>query len=179
MFRSLEKNPLKISYDGVDKDEQILYVIRQSFLVVVPSALFVVLLLVIPVLIVPLFYSQGFFSTGFLVITVLFWYLFVFGYFFQILLNWYFNIFIITNKKIVDMDFRGLMYKNISETTLHNIEDVTSTVIGAFGTIFNIGNVSLQTAAEMREFSFENVDNPSEIRDIIADLIVNKKHGNN
>ena len=74
------------------------------------------------------------------------------------------------------MDFNGVLYKNISECTLNNIEDVTSNVIGTFGILFNIGDVFIQTAAEKSEFEFDNIDNPAKIRDIISDLVVEARH---
>jgi len=110
-------------------------------------------------------------------VTVLF-YLFVFGFALQAFLNWFFNTYVITDKKIVDLDFQGVLYKNISEATLDNIEDITSTVKGTFGVVFNVGSVFIQTAAEKNEFEFENVDHPAKIRDIIADLVAEtKKNG--
>jgi hypothetical protein len=71
------------------------------------------------------------------------------------------------------------MYKNISETTLDNVEDVTSNVTGALGMIFNIGDVFIQTAAERREFEFHAVDDPSRVRDLIADLSAEKRNDRN
>jgi hypothetical protein len=77
----------------------------------------------------------------------------------------------------VDVDFHGILYKNISEAPLRNVEDVTSNISGALEVIFNYGSVFIQTSAEKREFEFENVKNPSKIRDIISDLVTEMKHG--
>ncbi len=77
----------------------------------------------------------------------------------------------------MDIDFRGLTYKNISEAPIKNIEDVTSNVSGFFGTTFNYGYVDIQTSAEKREFEFENVTNPAKIRDLISDLVEKVKNG--
>lgn len=79
----------------------------------------------------------------------------------------------------MDFDFHGVIFKNIAETTLDNIEDVTSTVRGAFGIIFNIGEVKIQTAAEKPEFEFSHIDNPAAVRDIISDLVVWYKNEHN
>ena len=37
--------------------------------------------------------------------------------------------------------------------------------------IFHYGDVAIQTAAEAREITFENVPNPDRVQDIISDLI--------
>jgi len=107
----------------------------------------------------------------------LFWYLLTFGFVFQNFLNWFFNVYIITNKKIVDMDFHGLLSKNVSEAPLRNVEDVTSNVTGTLRVIFNYGHVYIQTSAEKREFDFEDVANPTKVRDLISDLATEVRHG--
>jgi len=57
------------------------------------------------------------------------------------------------------------------------VEDVTSNVTGATRVIFNYGHVFVQTSAEKREFDFEDVANPSKVRDLIADLAMEVKNG--
>lgn len=181
MLGSLQENPKSTSYDGRDDDERIKYVIRKSVLLTLPWILATAFLFVIPLLIslvlnqlpegTPVLLDGG----SVLIMTIL-WYLFVFGFFLQNILNWFFNILIITNKKIVDVDFVGILYKNISETTLDNIEDVTSNVSGALGVTFNIGALYIQTAAEKREFEFGGVDDPSKIRDVLSDLVARVKN---
>lgn len=182
MLKSFIKKPLHTSYEGKDNDEEILYVLRRSLWVITPSTLILVFLVVIPVVLFPYLNSiNSKFNLGikpFFIDTLnIFWYLLTFGVMFQIFVNWYFNVFVITDKKIIDFDVKGLLYKNISEASLRNVEDVTSTVNGTFGTIFNIGTVSVQTAGEKREFEFNMMDHPAKIRDMISDLVSNLKGG--
>jgi hypothetical protein len=183
LFKSLVKQPKMTRYDGEDDDEQILYILRSSTLLLIPEFLFILFLSAAPLLVGPfisLFNIGGVrvFGPAMLFTLALFWYLFVAGFALQGFLNWFFNSYIITNKKIVDIDFHGVLYKNISEATLENIEDITSNVKGALGVVFNIGSVFVQTAAETPEFEFSNIDNPSKVRDLIADLVADtRKHG--
>lgn len=181
---SFQKNPKNTCYDGEDHDEKILYVVRQSTLTTIPWLFMVGVLAAIPLFLDPFLRSfrynnQPLVNLAFLTVLTLFWWLFTFGFFLFNFLNWFFNVYIITNKKIVDIDFHGLIYKNISEATLFNIEDVTSVVKGAANMIFNIGDVYIQTAGEIREFDFMNVHNPSKLRDIISDLVAEKRHNGN
>ncbi|EKD99583.1 MAG: hypothetical protein ACD_22C00230G0007, partial [uncultured bacterium] len=37
--------------------------------------------------------------------------------------------------------------------------------------LFNYGDVTIQTAAERREFDFASVPNPSRVADILSDLV--------
>jgi hypothetical protein len=184
-LKAFIKDPEKTFYDGKDADEVVLYVIRKSLLTVIPALLAFGALVIIPIFLVPFAAIENakigyVFSPSFITAITAFWYLVTFGFGFQIFVNWYFNVFIITNKKIVDVDVAGLLYKNISEASLRNIEDTTSNVRGTLGTIFNVGDMYVQTAAEAREFEFTSIDNPSHIRDILSDMVADiKQHGNN
>lgn len=178
IFNSFVKHPNNAHYDGEDRDEKILYVLRQSPIKNLGWICIGVVLLIIP------FFADTIYETllGNLVpakvvfIVTLFWYLFSAGFIFQNLLNWFFNVYIISNKKIVDVDFHGILYKNISETPLRNVEDVTSTISGTLQVVFNYGTVVVQTSAEKREFEFENVSNPAKVRDLISDLVMEVRH---
>jgi hypothetical protein len=182
LFKSMVHNPDRTTYEGKDNDEQILYIIRRSLWSLVPCLFSIAILTIIPVFLFPYLYSLNIqydlnIKSGFISALNIFWYLFTFGYLFEAFITWYFNVFVITSKKIIDFDIRGLTYKNTSETALRNVEDVTSRVSGTLGTILNIGEVFVQTAAEQREFEFSMMDNPAQIRDIISDLISNLKNG--
>ena len=176
--------PESARYDGEDADEKLILVLRQSYLTTIPWLFVTAILFTVPGILVPFFRSfkvgdANMFGYDFIFVVCMFWYLFSSGYLLQNFLNWFFNLYIISSKKIIDVDFHGILYKNISETTLDNIEDVTSTVTGTLGVIFNIGHVFIQTAGETREFDFINLDDPASVRDLIADLSAKKRKNDN
>lgn len=107
---------------------------------------------------------------GYIFGAVVLWYLFVFTRSFMKFLDWYFNMYVITNERIIDFDFDPFAYHKISEAGLENIEDATQETIGFLPMLFNYGDVYIQTAAERREFDFHSVPNPSWLRDKIMDL---------
>lgn len=180
LFKSKLENPKNCRIEGQDEDEINLYVFRRSFITNFDWMFVTLLLLLTPPFANAIFLASGadtqeLITPFFAFALNIFWYLFTFGYAFQCFLNWFFNLYIITNKRIIDVDFVGFLYKNISETALDSIEDVTSTVGGAIKVIFNYGDVIIQTAGQKREFEFNDVANPSKVRDIIADIIVERK----
>lgn len=180
LFGSRLSHPYSCEIDGQDEDEKTLYIFRRSFITNLDWIFVSILMLLTPLFANAIFIAAGteassVLSPFFVVALNLFWYLLTFGFVFQNFINWFFNIYVITDKRIVDIDFVGILYKNISETSLDNIEDVTSTVGGALRIIFNYGTVAIQTAGEKREFDFEDVWKPAEVRDIIADIIVERK----
>ena len=69
------------------------------------------------------------------------------------------------------MDFYSFLYRKVSDAPLRNIEDITYDVKGYMAALFNYGDVTIQTAAERREFDFASVPNPSRVADILSDLV--------
>ena len=104
-------------------------------------------------------------------ILVLFWYLLVFGYVFYRLIFYYFNTYLVTNERIIDFDFRGILHKETSYAKLNQIQDISPKIIGFFGTFFHFGNVYVQTAAEKPEFEFHNVSHPDTVAQVIHEQV--------
>ena len=75
-----------------------------------------------------------------------------------------------TNKRILDVDFYSILYREVSETRLTKVEDITSKTGGYFGSLFNYGNVFVQTAGSEVNIEFLNVPDPANAVKIINDL---------
>jgi hypothetical protein len=89
---------------------------------------------------------------------------------FLIITIYYLNIQIITNLRVVDVSQEGLFSHTISELHIDKIEDATSQTNGVLGTIFNYGDVFVQTAGTVERFDFHNVPDPAAIEKIVLDL---------
>lgn len=99
------------------------------------------------------------------------WYILVALFVVEKFLDWYFNVYIVTDERVVDIDFYGLVYRNMSVAQLSKLEDVNFKQTGGVAAMFDYGNVFLQTAAEQREFEFLRVSKPSRVVEIIYELI--------
>lgn len=179
ILKSVIRNPKNTSYEGKDDDEVVIMLIRQSLISVIGWLISGAFFFMIPFALVPFlstlqYEGERVFNALFLLCFTAFWYLSLFGYTFERFLNWYFEVLLVTNKKIIDID-RGAT--NISETFLTNIQDVTSKMSTVLGQVLNIGSIHIQTAAEREEFEFHLVDNPSMVRDAISDLVAKKGRG--
>ena len=178
---SFIKRPQNMSYDGEDDDENILYLLRRSHWTNVGWVLGLTVMTFVPFWLGPFllnleFGGQKLLGAGYITMLTFSWYLAVSGLFLLKFFNWYFNVYIITDKKIIDFDFYGLTYKNISDTLITNVQDVTAKISGPAHMVFNIGDVFVQTAGENREFDFSDIDDPGHVRDIISDLAAEVKH---
>lgn len=85
--------------------------------------------------------------------------------------NWYFNIGIITNQQIIDIDFNIVLSKEMTRTGLTSVEDVTVKTSGFFPGIFNYGNIFIQTAGTQINTEFLAIPRPGKVGQIIQDII--------
>jgi len=96
--------------------------------------------------------------------------LFIWIIFFIIWIDYYFDVWIITNQRVVNIEQKALFSREVSELELENIQDVTTEVSGILRTFFNFGNLYIQTASETERFVFNNVPDPYKIKDLIMNL---------
>ena|ERR1035437_9453475 len=113
--------------------------------------------------------TQGLLGAGTLLIVQIYTMLLVLSLF-LIFVFYYLNIQIITSIRVVDVTQEGLFNHVVSELHIDKIEDATSQTVGILGTIFNYGNVFVQTAGTVERFEFHNVPNPAGIEKMILDL---------
>ena len=103
-------------------------------------------------------------------IAIALWYVMSVIYTLERFITWYFNVYIVTDRRLIDIDFKPLFYKNVSEATYSNLEDTSFSMHNIFQTIFNYGDVLMQTAAEKTQFEFIDIPNPAKVQDIISNL---------
>lgn len=110
----------------------------------------------------------------------IFWYMGVAFFAFEQLLVWFYNVYIVTNERVIDVDFYGLLYKDVKTAQISRIEDVNYSQRGLFPSFFNYGNVTIETASEQRSdgnaegsgaFVFEAVSDPNDVVKVLSELI--------
>ncbi|HUT22500.1 MAG TPA: PH domain-containing protein [Candidatus Bipolaricaulota bacterium] len=97
--------------------------------------------------------------------------LFVLLFSFSHFVDYYLDIWIVTDKRIINIEQKGLFARVVSEKELFRMQDVTSEVEGFWATFFNYGDVFIQTAGETSRFVFRQVPNASEVAQKISDLV--------
>jgi len=112
-----------------------------------------------------------FLNSAQLVYTMIFFYFVTFIYVWFQIINWYFNIGIVTNKQIIDVDFSALSYRNVTRTELAHVEDITVKVSGFISSIFNYGNIFVQTAGSEINTEFMQIPRPALAAHIIQDIL--------
>ncbi len=82
---------------------------------------------------------------------------------------YYFDVFIITDQRVIDIQQTGIFQRSVAEAPMNRIQDVTYAVGGFFATLFNYGKVTVRTASN-NELTMKDVSNPEEIQEIIVEL---------
>jgi len=99
------------------------------------------------------------------------YFLWVITYAFINFVIWYYNAALITNKRIVDIDFHQLVYKDIAETKLALVQDVSYRQQSVIENFFDFGHVLIQTAGTIDNFEFSSLPKPDRIEEIVNELI--------
>ena len=161
-FSAMLVNPKVFSFSEKDDQEQILAVFRPHWFTNVRWILITLVMLIAPTFL-SFFPILSFFPARDQFIFIIFWYILTFIFAFESFLSWYFDVYIITDERVVDIEFNNLLSKKFSEAKISMIQDTTYTVTGVAQTMFNFGDVRIQTAAEVPEICFESVPNPDKI----------------
>lgn len=173
-FASMMLLPKSVRFQSQNDDEDVFILLRQHWVINLPWIMNFFIGLLIPFVVVAILSalpnSEELFPFTYLVCAWIGWYIVLSSYIFMQFLKWYFNVYIITSDRIVDLDFLGLLNHKISEASLVNIEDVSSGHFGLWQNLFDFGTVKIQTAAETSEFRFDNVPKPGYVQDKIMDL---------
>ena len=165
-----------VTFENQERGERIVLLLRAHLITLVPSAVTIIFLVFAPIILSVILALiridvSTFLGSRQIFLVIVFWYLSVFGYAFYKFIFWYFNVYILTNERIVDIDFRGILHKETSYAKLSQIQDVSPKIIGFFSTFFHYGNVFIQTAAERPEFEFHNVARPDKVaREILEQV---------
>jgi len=178
VFGSMSVLPEKIKFETQDDDEVVILLLRAH---VITNIWWIGVFCFL--FFIPSFWA-GFpliavLNEKVLVLVNLIWYVGL-GYFaIENLLLWYYNVYIVTNQRIIDVDFFNILYKNVDVAKINRIEDVNYKQLGIFSSVFNYGEVIIQTASEQasndisREaspFTFEKVPNPDLVVRVISEL---------
>lgn len=172
-------HPLGISFGQAEVGEDLIILLRAHIVTNLPWVLGTLILFLVPFVIFPILAASGALpnlgmGTG-LVITI-FWYLGVFTFAFLNLLYWLFNVYIVTNERVVDVDWNSVIFRKVSSTQIAKIQDVNAAQAGVFAGIFDYGDVQIQTAGAEENFEFKAVPHPQLVAKKIEELTQKEEH---
>jgi hypothetical protein len=161
--------PAKTRFETQEREEQVVLLLRRHPI----TNLNWILLTALLVLASMFFNYLPFFSNlpaNYQLATYVLWYFLAAAITIEGALTWFFNVNIITDERLVDVDFYTLIYREISDTQINKIQEVTHTMGGLFSIFFNYGNVHIQTAGAIPNFEFSQIPRPAHVVKILQEL---------
>lgn len=166
--------PDGVRFETQQADEEVVLFLRQHLVVNIPWVVIAIILILSPSIIFPFVLTNLQLPLAlppqYILVGSLFWYLATAGFILASFLRWFFNIYIVTTERIVDIDFYHLLFKRFSQAELNKIQDISFSMGGIFATIFNYGNVLVETAGELPNIEFEKVPDPEKVVETIRSL---------
>ncbi len=177
-------NEIRSAFQGQDEDEPVFIFLRRFYLAFLPFFLIILVMIVIGLVMIYLTLfnlrhnpsisatvynwavaASGTFVLFSLIFAIVAWF------------DFYFDIHVVTDRRVVDINQNRLFYRDISELNLEDIEDVSVSYAGILKTLFNYGDIEIQTAGARNNFHFPDIANPREVAGVISDLAEQAKRG--
>ena len=83
------------------------------------------------------------------------------------LADFFLDVWILTDQRVIAVEQKGLFSRITSECTLSKIQDISIEVYGFIPTILHYGNLTVRTASEHEEFIFKQVARPNSVSEEI------------
>lgn len=164
------------SFEGQEHGEKVLLIIRKHVFTILAPLFFLTLFALIPI--------AGWITLNHFIIAkslvkeffffISLWYLCLWIVSFYLLTIYILNTVVITDERIIDNHQLGFFDRKVSELHIHRVQDVSVHVLGIIETVLHFGDLVVQTAAEEREFIFQDLPKPDEIKDIIMSHVTEK-----
>lgn len=173
-FASFSLVPKKVKFVGTDSQEKVVLLLRRH-----PITNFSWIATALILMLMPVFLS--FFEVSTLLpadmqlVLMMVWYLIVTAFVFEQFLGWYFNVYVITDERVFDVDFVNLIYREITDANIDQIQDVTVRVSGTLRTFLNYGDILIQTASETPQIEFDAVPRPDDVASVLRELRVEEE----
>jgi len=167
--------PKKVKFENQETREKIILLLRRHWVTQFKWVFLGIIGIAVPIVFtwVPLL---DFLPGNYQFMALVFWYLLLIAYIYESFISWYFHVFIITDERIIDINFHNLIYKELSEAKIDNIQDVTYRQGGVLRAMFNFGDVIMQTAGREREFMIEGAPEPNRVVKIMNELKLEEEH---
>ncbi len=178
-WHSMTAMPKGVNFEAQNDDENIVLFLRAHPITNLPWIALILVLFWIPLFWIE-FPLLSVLTPAVRLALTLTWYLGLAFVGFQNFMSWFYNVYIVTDERVVDVDFYGLFYKDVKTAQISRLEDANYTQRGMLASFFNYGTVMVETASEQRTgdmvegsgaFDFENVPNPNEVVKVISELM--------
>lgn len=173
---TLSKLEKSYQFPGQREGEEVKFILRRHKITLLTALLYFCLLALLPLIFYtllapyafPILINSPYKDIYFMIATIYYGFLWIVA--FMEWVDYYLDIWIVTNERILDIEQRGLFHRIVSEVDLKRVQDITSTVDGPIQTFFKFGNIQIQTASEENIVRPKLIPHPVTVRREIMDL---------
>lgn len=152
-------------------EEKMIRIVHRHWIVMAQKMTMIIGMLFVPLVglfLLP-FMSLSEAITSFVVYLFSLYALFVAVIAFAMWMDYYLDVWVVTSKRIVDIEHRGIFNREVSEFMIERIQDVTTHNPNFLSLFLGYGTIEIHTAGE-KTFSARDLPKIKEIKDIIIKL---------
>jgi membrane protein YdbS with pleckstrin-like domain len=165
-----------------EEGENIVRVVRRHYFVILPFITILVISSVAPIILIQFLLSDFLqlsldvrlsisnFISEWKVFGYSIWLLILWVVFFIEWTDYYLDVWILTDRRIVDIEQKGFFNREVTSLTYHRIQDITVETRGIIETLFKFGTLHVQTAGSNREILIRDAMHPEEARSLMLSL---------
>lgn len=173
---SVRRTEISCRFPGQRDDEKIQFILRRHKITLFIPLLYLIVLAFLPIVLYALlipytfsaFLESPYMEIYFLMILIYYGFLWIIS--FIEWMDYYLDIWIVTNQRILDVQQRGVFHRVVAELDLKRVQDIRSTVSGSLQTIFQFGDIQIQTASEDNVIKPKSIPHPVTVRREIMEL---------
>jgi len=156
----------------LNQKEEIILALHKHWIVIIGEVLFFSILFFTPFF--ATFFSFKIVEEYLKEYYYLFWFLLsiyfltVYMAFFITWMNYYLDMWVMTNERMFYIEHSGIFGRNVSEFLIKNVQDATIEIPGMIPSLLKYGNLLVQTAGE-KNFLIKQVQNPEKAKNIIME----------
>ncbi len=160
---------------GFEHNEKVLMLVRRHWFLFIIDIVFLGVLAVVPALLMifipdtvwqSLAIAGNKAELGFFLYAL--WLLILWVALFVRWTDYYLDLWVITDRRVVDVEQRGLFSREVVTASLDRIQNVAIDTSGLIPTLMNFGDVRIETAgAETRNIIIKSAANPEEVKRLI------------
>lgn len=164
---------------GKEEGEEVIYLCRPHWIIFVKQIVTFIVIFALPVLLYIFAREQwGEFiaqNSNDVIEVVLFlmgsvYLLLMLTTFYNAWLSYYLDVWLVTNKRVVNFQTEGFFSRKLLATNLANIQDAKSEMHGFWASLFHFGTVNVQTAGSEQNLTFQAVGQPEKIVAFLNEL---------
>ncbi len=156
----------------LENGENVILQIRRHLFVFYMRIAFVVVLVFLPLLLIPVAdaaLEKIFDANGILVFWALYlmWLLVLSTILFVQWTDYYLDVWIVTNKRVIDIEQKGVFNFEVSTFRLEQIQDISIEINGIIASFLKFGTIHIHTAGESPNLTIRDAARPIEVKEAL------------